>query len=161
MDLDNTKLAPALAPVAALLGTWRGDGAGEYPTIEDFSYTDEIVFTDVGKPFLHYVQRSWSPAGAPMHTETGYLRIPGPGTAEFILAQPMGQTELAEGTLTSGPDTLVLEFEARVANSASAKEVESTRRRYELTAGVLTTTFAMAAVGQPMTHHLRSELRRV
>ncbi|AWH97361.1 FABP family protein [Dietzia psychralcaliphila] len=155
------ELAPGLVPVAALLGTWRGDGAGSYPTIEDFSYTDEVVFTDVGKPFLHYVQRSWSPDGAPMHTETGYLRIPEVGTAELILAQPMGQTELAEGTIAAEADTLVLELEAQVANSATAKHVAATRRRYELSGDSLTTTFAMAAVGQPMTHHLRSDMRRV
>lgn len=154
-------LSPALAPVAALIGTWRGQGEGSYPTIEDFSYTDEVVFADVGKPFLHYVQRSWTPAGAPMHTETGYLRVPAAGIAELILAQPMGQTELAEGSITAEADTLVLEFEARVDSSASAKDVEATRRRYELNGGRLTTTFGMAAVGQPMTHHLRSELRRV
>ena len=120
-----------------------------------------VVFADVGKPFLHYVQRSWTPAGAPMHTETGYLRVPAAGIAELILAQPMGQTELAEGSITAEADTLVLEFEARVDSSASAKDVEATRRRYELNGGRLTTTFGMAAVGQPMTHHLRSELRRV
>ncbi|MFN3599801.1 MAG: FABP family protein [Dietzia sp.] len=154
-------LAPNLAPVAALLGTWRGDGAGSYPTIEDFSYTDEVVFTAVGKPFLHYVQRSWSPDGSPMHTETGYLRIPAAGTAELILAQPMGQTELAEGTIAAEADTLVLELEAQVVNSATAKNVAGTRRRYELSGDSLTTTFAMAAVGQPMTHHLRSDMRRV
>ncbi len=161
MTPDHPELSPALAPVATLLGTWRGDGAGSYPTIEDFAYTDEVVFTDVGKPFLLYVQRSWSPAGAPMHTETGYLRLPAAGVAELILAQPMGQTELAEGTLTAHAEALVLEFEARVASSATAKDVEATRRRYELAGDRLTTTFAMAAVGQPMTHHLRSELRRV
>lgn len=153
--------APSLAPVAALLGTWRGEGAGSYPTIEDFTYTDEVVFTDVGKPFLHYVQRSWSADGSPMHTETGYLRIPGAGTAELILAQPMGQTELAEGTVVNEADSLVLEFQARVANSATAKQVDATRRRYELTGDRLVTTFAMAAVGQPMTHHLHSDMRRV
>lgn len=154
-------LSLALAPVATLLGTWRGDAAGSYPTIEDFTYTDELVFTDLGKPFLHYVQRSWSPAGAPMHTETGYLRLPGGGAAEFVLAQPMGQTELCEGTVTAEADALVLEFEATVVNSASAKHVAATRRRYVVTGDTMTTTFAMAAVGQPMTHHLRSELRRV
>ncbi|MBB1037650.1 MULTISPECIES: FABP family protein [Dietzia] len=153
--------APSLAPVAALLGTWRGEGAGSYPTIEDFTYTDEVVFSDVGKPFLHYVQRSWSADGSPMHTETGYLRIPGAGTAELILAQPMGQTELAEGTVVAEADSLVLEFQARVANSATAKQVDATRRRYELTGDRLVTTFAMAAVGQPMTHHLHSDMRRV
>lgn len=155
------ELVPSLAPVAALLGTWRGDGAGEYPTIEDFTYTDEVVFTDVGKPFLHYVQRSWSPDGTPMHTETGYLRIPVVGTAEMILAQPMGQTELAEGTVVAEADRLVLELKARVSSSATAKQVDATTRRYELTGDRLVTSFAMAAVGVPMTHHLSSELRRV
>ena len=154
-------LSPALAPVAALVGTWRGEGAGSYPTIDDFSYTDEVVFTDVGKPFLHYVQRSWSPDGTPMHTETGYLRIPEAGTAELILAQPMGQTELAEGTVTAEADALVVELQARLACSATAKHVDSTRRRYELAGNTLVTTFAMAAGGQPMTHHLYSRLQRV
>ncbi|OAV77064.1 FABP family protein [Dietzia sp. 111N12-1] len=152
--------AANLTPVAALLGTWRGEGAGSYPTIDDFTYTEEITFTDVGKPFLHYVQRTWSPTGSPMHTETGYLRVPGDGTAEFVLSQPTGQTELCEGTLAAEADALVLEFRSRVHNSASAKQVDTTHRRYETVDDRITTTFAMAAVGQPLTHHLRSELRR-
>ena|SRR5690625_3027469 len=160
MDPASSSLAPALAPVAGLLGTWVGDGAGSYPTIEDFSYREELTFTDVGKPFLHYVQRTWSPSGAPMHTETGYLRLPGDGTAEFVLAQPTGQTELSEGVVTAEADTLVLELRASLLNSATAKQVSSTHRRYELAGDRLVTTFGMAAVGQPMTHHLRSELTR-
>ena len=152
--------AANLTPVAALLGTWRGDGDGSYPTIEDFSYTEEITFTDLGKPFLHYVQRTWSPTGSPMHTETGYLRVPGDGTAEFVLAQPTGQTELCEGTVVAEADALVLEFHSRVHNSASAKQVDTTHRRYVVHGDRITTTFAMAAVGQPLTHHLRSEMRR-
>ena len=155
------ELAPNLAPVAALVGTWTGDGAGRYPTIEPFTYTEEITFTDLGKPFLHYIQRTKSPDGAPMHTETGYLRVPGDGTVELILAQPTGQTELCEGTLTTTADSLDLELSAGLRNSASAKEVTATRRRYTLTGDRLVTTFAMAAVGQPLTHHLRSELHRV
>ena len=141
-------LAPNLAPVRMILGTWTGQGAGSYPTIDDFSYTEEITFTDVGKPFLHYVQKTRGPAGNPMHTETGFLRIPGDGTAEFVIAQP---TEAG---------SVVLEFAASLLNSATAKQVTSTRRRYEFVGDAVTTTFAMAAVGQPMTHHLRSEMRR-
>lgn len=153
-------LAANLAPVSALLGTWKGEGSGSYPTIEDFSYTEEVTFTDVGKPFLLYVQRTWNPAGSPMHTETGYLRVPSEGSVEFVLSQPTGQAELAEGTLTAEADTLVIELEAQVLNTATAKHVENTRRRYRLTGDTLTTTFEMAAVGQPMTHHLGSEMRR-
>ena len=152
--------APNLSPVSRLLGTWKGQGHGSYPTIEDFSYSEEVTFTDVGKPFLHYVQKTRGLAGNPMHTETGYLRIPGDGTAELVLAQPTGQTELCEGTITVDGDSVVLEFRASVMNSASAKQVTSTHRRYELSGDTLTTTFAMAAVGQPLTHHLRSDMVR-
>lgn len=153
-------LAPNLAPVGMILGTWAGQGAGSYPTIDDFSYTEEITFTDVGKPFLHYVQKTRGPAGNPMHTETGFLRIPGDGTAEFVIAQPTGQTELCEGTVHAEAGSVVLEFAASLLNSATAKQVTSTRRRYEFVGDAVTTTFAMAAVGQPVTHHLRSEMRR-
>lgn len=153
-------LAPNLVPVSPLLGTWRGDGAGSYPTIDDFVYTEEITFTDVGKPFLHYVQKTWGPTGAPMHTETGFLRIPGNGTAEFVIAQPTGQAELCEGTVHAEGDTVVLEFTSTVLNSTTAKQVTSTQRRYEFTGDSVVSTFAMAAVGQPMTHHLRAEMRR-
>lgn len=152
-------LHPQLTPVAGLLGTWRGAGAGEYPTIDDFEYTEELTFTDVGKPFLVYLQRTWSPAGNPMHTETGYLRVPGDGTVELVLAQPTGQTELAEGTLTEVPDGFHLELQARVVNSATAKHVAATERRYRFSGQALSTDFAMAAVGEPMSHHLASELR--
>lgn len=61
-------LHPGLAADSRLVGTWRGEGRGEFPTIAPFHYTKEVTFTDVGKPFLHYVQRTWSYAGDPMHT---------------------------------------------------------------------------------------------
>lgn len=153
-------LAPNLQPVASLLGTWRGDGHGCYPTITAFDYTEEISFTDIGKPFLVYLQRTWAPDGRAMHTETGYLRLPGKGRVEFVLAQPTGQTELCEGTITSTDDGLVLTFAGTVVNSASAKHVDSTARRYELAGDRLTTSFDMAAVDQAMGNHLSSELTK-
>lgn len=153
-------LHPSLAPVAGLVGRWRGPGRGEYPTIAPFSYTEELTFSATGKPFLHYLQRTWSPAGDPMHTETGYLRVAG-GAVEFVLAQPTGQTELAEGRLDARADGFTAELHARVVNAASAKTVEATMRRLRLIGDELTTRFAMAAVGVPMTHHLESALTRI
>ncbi|HLV04247.1 FABP family protein [uncultured Georgenia sp.] len=153
-------LHPNLAPVAGLVGTWRGPGRGEYPTTEPFEYTEELVFTDVGKPFLHYAQRTWSPDGAPMHVETGYLRVPGDGTAEFVLALPTGQTELAEGPLTPEPDGFSAELRSRVLNAATARPVDRTVRRLRLRGDELRTELDMAAVGVPLTRHLTSVLAR-
>ncbi|GAA4837338.1 FABP family protein [Garicola koreensis] len=153
------EIHPSLEPVASLIGTWRGSGRGEYPTIAPFEYTEEITFTDLGKPFLHYAQRTWSPVGAPMHVETGYLRLPGEGRLELVLAQPTGQTELAEGALVLEAEGFSAELHSRVVNAASAKTVDATTRWYRLVGDELTTRFSMAAVGHPMTHHLSSVLQ--
>ena len=147
--------------ISQLIGTWRGQGAGEYPTIESFTYAEELTFKDVGKPFLLYQQLTWSPSGVPMHTETGFLRAPGPEAIEFIIAQPTGQTELAEGTYTTTDGGFELRLEARIMNSATAKIVDATQRRIAVADNQLTYDFAMAAVGVPMTHHLAASLTRV
>lgn len=153
-------LHPGPTAVAGLIGRWRGEGGGEYPTIASFRYNEELTFTDVGKPFLHYLQRTSSPTGAPMHMETGFLRVTDGTHVELVLAQPTGQTELAEGSLTTTEDGFTCRLESRVSNASSAKTVNATIRHLELTGDLLTTSFAMAAVGVPMTHHLRSELSR-
>ena len=39
------ELAPELAPLAWLLGTWEGAGVGGYPTIESFNFGQQVVFS--------------------------------------------------------------------------------------------------------------------
>jgi hypothetical protein len=48
---DN--LHPDCAPIAWLLGTWRGNGHGDYPTIDAFQFGQECIFTHDGRPFFH------------------------------------------------------------------------------------------------------------
>ena len=153
-------LHPNLASVAPLIGVWTGQGLGEYPTINDFGYTEELTFADIGKPFLTYRQRTWGLDGNPMHTETGFLRVPAEGIVELTLAQPTGQVELAEGRLSLEGDAVLLELDARVLNTGTAKVVDATRRSYRLSGDELDTTFDMAAVGQPLARHLGSRLTR-
>ena len=150
---------PAIEPIAFLLGRWSGPGRGFYPTIKDFTYTETLTFATIpGKPFLTYHQATTSPEGRPMHTEVGFFRPVGDGAIEVVLALPTGQTELLEGTVSPGEITLE---NSRVVNTSSAKHVDATRRSYRLAGTTLHTEFGMAAVGQPMTGHLVSDLTRV
>jgi hypothetical protein len=151
---------PDLAPVAFLIGTWRGEGTGVYPTIADFAYGEEIRFGEVGKPFLAYTQRTWAlDDGRPLHAEAGYWRPQPGGRLEVVFAHPTGITEIQEGTV--GEDRIEL-VATVIGRTASAKEVAALRRTFERTApDVLRYQVAMAAAGQPLQVHLTAELRRV
>jgi hypothetical protein len=156
-------LHPYVAVLAPLLGTWAGRGRGEYPTIESFEYHEELVFSHVGKPFVVHTQRTrHAESGLPLHTETRYWRVAGvdaEGRAqvELILAQPTGAAEVHAGTLEGGEVTL---RSTVVARSASAKQIDAVQRVYRLDGDELDYRLAMAAVGQPLTHHLAGRLRR-
>ncbi len=154
-------LHPAIAALAPLLGTWVGRGAGEYPTIEPFEYTEEATFAHVGKPFLSYTHRTRSTEGAPMHAETGFLRMPAPDRVEWMLAHLTGITELEEGTVTLADGTIALELRATsIGRSTSAKEVAALGRSLRVTGDTLNYTVRMGAVGHPLQHHLAATLHR-
>jgi hypothetical protein len=157
------ELHPDVAVLAPLLGTWEGSGNGEYPTIEDFAYLESITFGHVGKPFVAYTQRTRHPdTGAPMHAETGYLRVPRPGSIEIVMAQPTGLAEIYEGAVVGGDLPLVIDARSSSINATStAKEVTITERTISVTGDDLHYTFRMAAVGQPLQHHLSATLHRV
>ncbi|GAA4904278.1 FABP family protein [Tessaracoccus lubricantis] len=153
-------LHPALQPLATLVGTWEGAGHGEYPNIRPYGYIEELTFTNIGKPFLVYRQRTWNSDNQLMHVETGYLRLPSPERVEFVLAQPTGQVELAEGHLEAVDRAVRIYLEGKILNTSTAKQVDATARRYTLIGDELATSFDMATGQYPIQRHLTSELTR-
>lgn len=153
------ELHPDCAPLAFLLGTWKGSGSGEYPTIEPFSYNEESTFGHVGKPFVAYTQKTRDAVtGLPLHAETGYLRAGPAGRIELVLVQPSGIIELHSGVVDGTVLNLTLDA---VHTTATAKSVTDVVREIRVDPnGVLTYTVSMAAVGQPLIHHLAGELHR-
>jgi hypothetical protein len=152
-----TELPPALAPLAFLLGTWRGDGDGVYPGIDPFRYTEELSFDFVGDPYLLVTESSWTPDGEPLHFERGTLRPVGEGGVDLTLAHPIGVAEVAEGTIEGTTLTLASTAIGRTATGSPVTEIA---RRYQLDGDELTYELDMAMEGVERTFHVRATLRR-
>jgi hypothetical protein len=153
------ELHEAILPLAFLLGTWRGEGKGEYPSIQPFAYGEEVRFWHVGKPFLAYSQRTWAVDDErALHSEMGYWRPQPNGGVEVILAHPFGIAEIEIGAVT-GQRVELMTFS--VEGSPTAKEVSRVERSFHVADDALTYDLRMAAVGHPITHHLHADLRRV
>lgn len=155
---------PLLEPVLGLLGHWHGRGEGEYPTLAgDFTYAQDVTFSHDGRPFLHYEARAWllDADAAPLRPaarESGWWRLQPDGRVEALVTQPTGIAEILVGHATPGTVELATH---EVALTPTAKKVAATRRRYTLTDDTtLTFEHDLAAVEEPLQHHLSARLRR-
>lgn len=156
------------APIAWLLGAWRGNGHGDYPTIEKFEFEQELVFQQDGRPFFHYSARSWvidpetKERLRPGAMETGFVRSrlvePGKAKVEMVLAHQSGIAEVWYGEAADGK----IEFATRgVGFTETAKEVTAGHRLYGNVNGQLMYAYDMKAVGQELQPHLWAQLNRV
>lgn len=157
---DN--LHPDCAPVAWLLGTWEGNGHGDYPTIEGFSFGQEAIFTHDGRPFFHYLSRAWivDAEGNKLRDaaiETGFLRPKADGSLELLLSHNTGFVEIWYGQAEDAKIELATDA---VARTESAKEYAAGHRLYGLVEGDLLWAFDMAAMGQELQPHLWGRLVR-
>jgi hypothetical protein len=151
-----------VVPLAFLLGHWQGNGHGDYPTIEKFSFAQELAFTHDGRPFLHYLSRTWlldedGESVRPLAVETGFFRPQPNGEIEVLLTHPTGVAEIYYGTVDGAK--IELRTDA-VARTASAQEYTAGQRLYGLVEGDLLWTFDMAAMGQSLQSHIWARLQR-
>lgn len=141
-----------------LVGTWRGRGTEEYPTVDAAEYEEEMRFAHAGDDFLTYTQRAWSSAsGATLHAESGFWRLGEAGALEIALAHPLGLTEISEGAV-DGTD--VHAASRLVGRTTTGAPVAAVVRSYRVAGDVLTYEIAMALDTVPLTHHLRATLQR-
>ncbi|WP_134766788.1 FABP family protein [Nocardioides sp. 1609] len=155
-------LHPDCGPVVWLLGTWHGNGRGDYPTIDAYEYKQEVVFQQDGRPFFHYFARSWviDENGETIRQgaqETGFLRCLPEGKLELVLAHNTGISEVWYGVAGAGKVELRT---AGVSFTETAKEVVGGHRLYGNVEGDLLYAYDMEAEGHPLQPHLWARLQR-
>lgn len=157
--MGNPDIHEEVEPIAFLLGTWRGEGKGVYPTIDDFAYGEEIEFRHNGKPFLIYAQKTWSLADSSlMHSEMGYWRPQTEGKLEVVLAHPFGSTEILEGQVSGTEISLA---STGLLHTSTGSAIHATNRTLAIEDGELVYTMAMSVGEQPLQNHLTGRLKKV
>jgi hypothetical protein len=159
---DN--IHPSCARLAWLIGTWAGNGHGEYEGIEDFQFGQEIIFQQDGRPFIHFMSRSWIIDAAGEHVreaaqETGFIRPQEDGTLEVVMAHNLGFVEIWHGELHPEQPRFEIVTDA-VARTGSAKEYTGGKRLYGYVNGDLLYAFDMAAMGHELQPHTHAQLVR-
>ncbi len=151
---------PLVEPLRALLGVWRGEGEGTFPTISAFKYGEEITFVHAhaSKPVIAYAHKTFKLADkAPMHAESGFLRLALDGSVACVIAQATGMAENSQGTFAGGVLSL------RSTAIGGAEKVLEVAREYTLSEDGETLRYeiSMRTTTQPLQPHLRATLRRV
>lgn len=155
--------------LAALVGTWTGDGVGRLPGEPDFTWREQLRCATPGSPVVSFHQRTTRPDGTPFHAEDGWIRMPpelqveaAPTAVELVVASPTGVIEALAGTLVETASGFVLDAASTVVErTPAAATVNETRRRWTLDGEELVIDFWMATPRHPdRFHHLRTQLQR-
>ena len=151
-----------LYPLAWLVGSWRGKGRGEYPTIEPFQYAHEVTFNHDGRNFLNYYSRSWiiddnNEIVKQFESETGFWRPKPNNVLEIVIAHSSGMAEGWVG-VHSGPKIQLAMDQGY--SSPSTDIVTAGSRLYGLVEGELFYAYDKASDGHTLQAYLWSTLER-
>ncbi|KAI8535626.1 hypothetical protein RHMOL_Rhmol10G0188700 [Rhododendron molle] len=142
---------PAVEPLSYLLGTWRGQGEGGFPTINSFKYGEQLNFSHPGN-------KTWKlNSGEPMHAESGYWRPKPDGTIEVVIAQSTGLVEVQKGTYDAEEKVVKLHSEL-VGNASKVREIT---RVFKLVNEELVYVVEMATSLNSLQPHLKASLTKL
>src|SRR5262245_23164175 len=161
--------ALTFARLSALVGTWKGEGKGRFPTITPFNYLEECVFSSNDcEPIIHFEQKTWVKStdetnGKPLHWESGFIRATEDGKVEISNAQNGGRVEVLRGAIDEPAylEGIILLQLTSVLFGNDPRLIQTTRR-YELQADILIYAMEMATTKTPhRQQHLEARLERI
>ena len=155
---------PDCARLAWLIGSWAGNGHGEYEGIEPFQFGQELLFQQDGRPFIHYMSRSWIVDEHGDHVReaaqgTGFLRPRPDGSLELLLTHNTGISEIYVGEVHPEQPRFEVATDA-VMRTATARDYAAGKRLYGYVDGDLLYAFDMAAEGKQLQPHTHAQLKR-
>jgi hypothetical protein len=178
LPASSNSLHPLVENMRSILGTWRGKGVGNFPTLTaSFQYSEELCFEAAHptKPVIAYSHRTaHAETGAPMHRESGFMKLLPDGKFTWTVAQATGMAEVADGSWDSMTGEIWKRFPLNCcADSSSgalcmtstqiagADKVTNVSRHYIVNQSALNYTISMATkqVSQ-LTVHLTAALVR-
>ncbi|XP_075494883.1 peroxynitrite isomerase Rv2717c [Primulina tabacum] len=157
--LPQSAVHPAVQPLSYLLGSWKGNGEGSFPTISPFRYSEELQFSlSPNKPVIAYSSKTWKlGSGEPMHAESGFWRPKPDGTIEVVIAQSTGLVEVQKGTYDAKQRSVKLKC-SLVGNATKVKEIT---RVFEMVDGELSYEVEMATNLTSLQTHLKASLKKL
>ncbi|KAK2587512.1 hypothetical protein KPH14_003209 [Odynerus spinipes] len=159
--MNKLPMHDALKQIACLEGKWSMEkyGLGKFPTIQPFTYCEEITFTSIGQPMFNYLAQSWHPiTKKPLHREVGFMKvIPGTNEVSLLLSHNFGLTTIEEGTVVDNIISLKSTGIMRPSEGVKSLSVIETRREFKINGNSLEHVFYMATTTVPeLTEHLRA-----
>lgn len=123
----------------ALVGTWTGEGRGQFPTVTSFDYRETLTFTRRDEKILAYEQRTQKRYDGQSewlvsHWENGFIRMLESGELELTSAQ-IGRTEVLIGKVESQDNIFRIHFVSKTI--ANDPRMVSSTRRFELEGNTL------------------------
>ncbi|KAK9093609.1 hypothetical protein Syun_028520 [Stephania yunnanensis] len=157
--MDGDSVHPGVAPLSFLLGRWRGEGEGGFPTINSFKYGEELTFShSAHKPVIAYSQKTWKlGSGEPMHSESGYWRPKPNGAIEVVIAQSTGLVEVQKGTFDAGNKVVKLRSEL-VGNASKVRDIS---RVFNVVDAEMSYVVEMATNLVSLQPHLKAFLKKL
>lgn len=153
-----TSVNPVVEPISFLLGTWRGEGKGIYPTIADFEFEEELTVWHSGGGWIAHIQKTKATDdGRPLHSEMAYWRPTEDGSVELVVTHSFGVIELGIGRVTGSSIEVHSE---RFVEAPTAKTIDKAVRRFSVDGDVLSYEVDMEFGGHSLQHHLRAALTR-
>ena len=149
-----------------LEGTWRGEGKGEYPTIDTFHYRETLTFERRSALSLFYIQRTERFAagqtGSTMtsHWESGFIDVLETNELQLANVQSGGRGEVLTGKIERTGRQIRLIFSSK--SVANDERMVSTSRMFEIEGDTLGYEMDMATTRvDELTRHVFATLKRI